>query len=127
MILLTQDYMLNQLDYEVKTLNSDVLFKEYWYKICGYIYKVSVYNFTPNDVDEIINTGKCKRCDFTSIIADKDDREFLFKRAMGLQLIYDNTNGRNEMIKGSNENDDFCREAREVLDIIGLIPKYRSC
>lgn len=127
MILLTQDFMLNDLDYQVKTLNSCVLFKEYWYKICGYIKKVSAYNFTPKDVEDLINIGSVSRFGYSCDINDRNDREYYFKRAMGLQLIYDNGNGRNSMINGNDGQYDVCRDTIEALNMLGLIPKYRSC
>jgi hypothetical protein len=49
----------------------------------------------------------------------------LFLRAQGLQLIYDNGNGRNSMIKDTDGKNDICRESLDCLNAIGLLPKLR--
>lgn len=125
MTLLNDDFMLEELDFVPMAENTNILYKDYYAKICAYIMHTNAFQLTPNEVEEWLESGKMKKsCYFRSGIADKNERKFWFKRAMGLQLIYDTKNGRNSIINGNDSKYDICRETKTALEIIGLVQPY---
>lgn len=124
MTILDSGFMKNELDF-VPMVETQLLYKDYYMKICQYVYRNSVYRPTPSEIEEFLQNGFCGRFfKVKSHIETAEERKYLFKRAMGLQLIYDTNNGRQSMIKGTNSADDVCRETYEALDVIGLIQPY---
>ena len=124
MILLDNDFLNNELDYITLEVNTSAYFKEEWYFIASYICrpKTNRIGLSYDEIDEFIKTGTIQRKpEYISPIKDAEQREKLFKRAMGLQLIYDENNGKNIMQRGSSEDEDVCRETYLALKSIGLI------
>lgn len=126
MIALTQDFLRNEMDYTPTATNQEILFKDYYYKICSYVFKHNAFRLTPSMIDEFIEKGNCAAFPrYTSNLKTKEEREYLFMLAQGYQLIYDNNNGRNTMIKDGNSANDICRECVDNLGVIGLIQPIR--
>lgn len=117
MILLDSGFMKNEFDF-VPMVNTNALYKDYYYKICQYIYRNNIDGLTPEMVDNYVETG------LNCFVNCKEERIYLFKRAMGLQIIYDTNNGRQEMIRNTDGKFDICRETRDLLDMLGLIKKF---
>ena len=124
MIVLDDNFMKEELDYFPITENNDALYKDYYYKICTYVGNNNVYKPLPSEVEEVVNKGRCKRICCNCILISKDERINLFKRAMGLQLLYDVSIGRNTMARGTNKEEDICRETKAILNTLGLLKEY---
>ena len=125
MTLLTDEFLHEELDFVPMVENTNILYKDYYAKICSYINHVNAFQLTMSEIEEWLENGKTKKsCYFRSGVADKSERKYWFKRAMGLQLIYDIKNGRNTMINGKEGKDDISREAKTALEIIGLLQPY---
>lgn len=124
MILLDDKFMKEELDYAPMVENPEILYKDYYFKICAYISKVNVYSPMPSDIDNYIHNGVSKRLNSCRCNVELSEREYLFKRAMGLQLIYDTNIGRNTMAKGTNKEEDICRETIDLLETLGLLQTY---
>lgn len=123
MTILTDEFMQEELDFIPMVENKQILFKDYYYKICQYINKVSAYSLTPNQIEQWLSTGTAQGVKVRTNV-DAETRKYMFMRAMGLQLIYDFNNGRNTMVKTTNGADDICRETHEALKTIGLLQVY---
>lgn len=123
MTILTDEFMQNELDFIPSVENKAVFYKDYYYKICQYISRVNAYSLSPTQIEQWVETGTCAGVPIRTNV-NKEDRVYLFKRAMGLQVIYDYNNGRNSMAKGTNSADDICRETKDALEMIGLLQKY---
>jgi len=125
MILLNDEFMKQELDFAPLTENNSAVYKDYYYKVCSYIGSNNPYKLLPSDIEKIIQTGSCVKtgCCVCKNMPN-DEREYLFKRAMGLQLIYDMGIGRNTMAKGSNTDEDICRETKDILNSLGLLKQY---
>ena len=124
MILLDNDFLKNELDYETVAQNREAYYKELWYMVAGYVCrpKNNRLGLSYDEVEEFVTTGTlARRTDYVSPIKDAEQRETIFKRAMGLQLIYDEANGKNIMQRGTNGDEDVCRESYMALRSIGLI------
>lgn len=123
---LTREFMQSELDYLPIAEHEDILYNDYYNKICNYVFMNNAFRLTPNAIEFWIENGYCENAPYYKCIIDtKEGRENYFKRAMGLQLIYDAENGRNTMVKGTDGNDDINREAQEYLNALGLIQKIR--
>lgn len=123
MTILTDDFMEQELDFLPSAENRTIFYKDYYYKICQYISKVNAYSLSPSQIEQWLEAGTCVGVPIRTNV-DKENRIYLFKRAMGLQVIYDYNNGRNSMAKGTNSVDDICRETKDALEMIGLLQKY---
>lgn len=121
MILLDDNFMKNELDYETQANNKVRYYKDMWYFITTYICrpKTNRLGLTNEDIEQYILDGTCKK--YNCPVKDKEERVYLFKRAMGLQVIYNETNGRNSMASGTSESEDVCRETYTTLKSLGLI------
>lgn len=124
MILLDDDFLKNELDYRTIAKNTAVYYKEIWYLVAGFVCRPvnNRLGISFENVEEFVTTGEIKRkAGYKSPIKDNDERITIFKRAMGLQLIYDEANGKNIMQRGTQEDEDICRECYVLLKSIGLI------
>lgn len=124
MILLDDDFLMNELDYQTEAKNTTAYYNEMWYVITSYVCRpyVNRFGLSYDEVEEFVTTGTiARRKDYVSKIKDAEQRITAFKRAMGLQLIYDEANGRNIMQRGTQEAEDICRESYLALQSIGLI------
>lgn len=125
MTLLTDEYMLQELDYPVIRENKEAIYKTYYAFICQQIKKCSAYKLSPSEIEEWLEKGRvCKMGNRVCGVNSKEERIWWFRRAMGLQLIYDAGNGKNSMIKGTDSKDDLCRDAKGALEEIGLIVQF---
>lgn len=122
MILLDDEFMKSELDFVPVTENNRVLYKDYFYKICAYINNVSAVKFMPSEIEKVLSPRVSCGCYVTNI--NSEEREYLFKRAMALQIRYDINNGRNTMTTGSNNEEDICRETKDILTNLGLLKMY---
>ena len=123
---LTTDFMQSELDYLPITDSKEVLYKDYYNKMCNYIFRVNAFRLAPNEIEFWLDNGYCEKAPYYKcILENQDSRKDYFRRAMGLQLIYDAENGRNAMIKGTDGKDDVCRETQEYLSALGLIQPIR--
>ena len=123
---LSSEFMQEELDFLPMTENSSIMFKDYYYKICQFVKKNNAFNPSCDDIEEWLEDGFFSKAPyFKCSEKNVDQRKYWFKRAMGLQLIYDNSNGRNSIIKGTDGNFDICRECVECLEMIGLIQPIR--
>jgi hypothetical protein len=79
MIKLTQDFLRNELDYTPTEENSEALFKDYYIKLCTYIFHNSAFGFTLDEVEQIIEKGYTDRAPYcVSPIKTKEQREYCF-------------------------------------------------
>lgn len=123
--LLSKEFMHDELNYDCRDENINIAFKDMYYKMCNYVSANNVYKPTTADIENWLNTGKFNNhTRIRSGISSECERKYLFKRAMGLQLIYDLANGRNTLITGTDKSSDITREAKDSLDMLGLIQLY---
>jgi len=122
MILLDDEFMKAELNFVPVTENNEVLYKDYFYKICAYISNNSVVKFLPSQIEKHLNPPIVCGCEIRNILGE--ERTKLFKRAVGLQILYDINNGRNTMTTGSNSEEDICRETKDILNSLGLLKMY---
>lgn len=126
MTILTDEFLLNELDFTVNSASSEKLYKDYYYDFCQVVHQKNAFRPSISDIEEWIEQGYYSKAPYLKC-AEKDatQREYLFKRAMGLQVIYDSSNGRNAMIKGTDGIYDVCREAESCLELLGFIQPVR--
>lgn len=126
MTILTDDYMKNELDWDVETEASEKMYKDYYDTFCRIVHQKNAFRPTPKDIEEWIEQGHFDKAPYLVCeIKEQPERANWFKRAMGLQIIYDSNNGRNAMIKGSDGEYDIGRESLGCLEEIGLIQPIR--
>lgn len=126
MTILTDEFMKNELDFDVNTASSQKVYKDYYNTFCQVIFSKNAFRPTPADIEEWIEQGYFNKAPYLKCgIKESAEREKWLLRAMGLQIIYDANNGRNSMIKGSDGAFDINRESIDCLGIIGLIQPVR--
>ena len=126
MTILTDEFMKNELDFDVDTASSQKLYKDYYNTFCQVVFSKNAFRPTPADIEQWMEQGYFSKASYLKCgISDSKERKNWFLRAMGLQIIYDKNNGRNSMIKGSDGAFDINRESIDCLNIIGLIQPVR--
>ena len=126
MTILTDEFLKNELDFDVNTSSSEKMYKDYYYTFCEEINKRNAFRPSISDLEEWIKQGYFDKAPyFKCQEKDAEQRAYLFKRAMGLQIIYDSSNGRNAMIKGTDGEYDIDRQSIRCLELLGLIQPVR--
>lgn len=126
MTILTDEFMQQELDYLPMVENKQVMYKDYYEKICQHIFTRNAFRLSRKAIEFWLENGYCEKAPYYKCaIKEKEDREFYFKRAMGLQIIYDASNGRNTITNERERVFDICRESEDCLNIIGLIQPVR--
>ena len=118
--LLTKDFLTNDMAYESKLPASmeTAKFNDYYYAVCDYIREVFYLEPTNEQIEQIIETGilgvfKCP-------ITDKTEREYVFKRAMAKQFIFDMVNGRGAMMRDDLQGFNICLDTQSAIKSLGL-------
>ena len=126
MTILDDNFMTTEMDYPItKVENRTALYKQYYFQTCAFIRKINAYRLTPDEIEQWLETGKCgKSYDYVCGVKNAEQRKYIFKRAMALQLIYDAGSGANAMIRGTKAEEDLCRASQNELDLIGLMQHF---
>jgi len=130
--LLTDDFLKAEttLSLPMKPAEKKIVYKEYYLNTCNAIAKLHYLHPTRAQIEEYILTGEFIYDELTTLecpINDHTERVYIFKIAQSKQLQYDFLNGRGAMLSGQEKRFDLCKDATDVIDMLGLYQRTLLC
>jgi len=120
------DFLKNEMDYTYDDVNDEIAFKQNYRLLCNEICKLDVFKPTMTDIESLIENGYVSKFQsYKSKVETKEERQYLFLMAQGLQLIYDKINGRSNSIRGENETNNLCNDCKNILLSLGFLKNIR--
>lgn len=118
--LLTKDFLTNEMAFD-SGMNASLetaKFNDYYYAVCDYIREVFYLEPTNEEIEQIIETGVLDT--FVCPITDQSERQYVFKRAMAKQFIFDMVNGRGAMMRDDLQGFNICLDTQSAIKSLGL-------
>ena len=137
-LLLTTDFMVNDMGYERASEWGSVLatsiYKDYYMNACAFIHENFYLKPTTAEIESFVLDGEYTFTDtlenetiVVSTVEEQSERIYLFKAAMAKQLIYDVEGGRGSMIRGEDERFNVCFDFISRIKMLGLYQRTAMC